>query len=350
MGGDEFAIILLDSDTKSAKNVAKILMDGIQEHRFIWEQKTYTVGVSVGIVAIQEGMLSTTQIISALDSACLSAKEAGRNRIYIYKLNDEDNSRRMEVIHKMATLNKALDEKRLQLRCQKIAPIHTIIPIKPHYEILLTVQDEEGTHLAPGDFILAAERYNRMQDVDRWVIHTIFHWLADNLDNLDKIEGITINLSGHSLNDESLIGFIFEELVDLDIPREKVCFEVTETTAVLNLEDAADFMTEMKSLGFKFALDDFGTGLSSYKYLKTLPVDYLKIDGSFVMNLDTDLNDYAMVKSINDMAHLMGKKTVAEYVENDMILERLREIGVDYAQGFGIERPLLLSNIFKDAA
>ena len=350
LGGDEFAVILSNSDTKSAKKTAHLLMEGIQEHRFIWEQKTYTVGVSVGIVEIHEGMSIAAQVISALDSACLSAKEAGRNRVYIYQLNDEDNSKRMEVIDKMAILNKALDEKRLQLRCQKIAPIHTIIPVKPHYEILLTVQDEEGTHLAPGDFIIAAERYNRMQDVDRWVIHTIFHWLAENQDKLDEIEGLTINLSGHSLNDESLIAFIFEELVDIDIPREKICFEVTETTAVLNLEDAADFMTEMKSLGFKFALDDFGTGLSSYKYLKSLPVDYLKIDGSFVINLDSDLNDYAMVKSINDMAHLMGKKTVAEYVENDMILDRLREIGVDYAQGFGIEKPLLLNNIFKDAA
>ncbi len=350
LGGDEFALILPEVNSTAARKVAKKLMDAIQEHRFIWEEKTYTVGVSIGIVAIHEGMENNAHVTNALDSACLSAKEAGRNRIYIYQRNDEDNAKRLEVIDKMAVLNKALDEKRLQLRCQKIAPIHTIIPIKPHYEVLLTVQDEQGVHLAPGDFITAAERYNRMQDVDRWVIHAIFQWLAENKHKLDDIEGFTINLSGHSLNDESLIGFIFDELVNTDIPREKICFEVTETTAVLNLADAADFISEMKNLGFKFALDDFGTGLSSYKYLKTLPVDYLKIDGSFVKHIDTDLNDYAMVKSINDMAHLMGKKTVAEYVENESILERLREIGVDYAQGFGIEKPMLLNNVCDRAA
>ena len=350
IGGDEFAIILNDCDEQEAKVIAKHHMARIQDHRFIWDEKTYTVGVSIGIVTINEGMEDSSQVIKALDSACISAKDAGRNRIYIYQPNDQDEAKRSKVIDKMAMLNKALDEERLQLRCQKIAPIHSDMPVKPHYEVLLSVNDEHGLQLAPTDFILAAERYNRMQDVDRWVINHTFKWISENQQKLDDIEGFTINLSGHSLNDEGLIGFIFEELVQTDIPRDKICFEITETTAVLNLSDAADFISEMKNLGFKFALDDFGTGLSSYKYLKALPVDYLKIDGSFIKNLDTDINDFAMVKSINDMAHLMGKKTVAEYVENDEILERLREIGVDYAQGYGIEKPMLLNNVCERAA
>jgi len=242
-------------------------------------------------------------------------------------------------------LKLALDENRIKLRCQKIASISSDDYSMPHYEVLLSVEDENGLQVPPSDFIFAAEQYNRMQAVDRWVISSVFDWMINNKSLLDSINGLAINLSGHSFNDESLLAFIWEKFVEMKVPREKVIFEVTETATIANLDRAADFIKEMKGVGCKFALDDFGSGLSSYAYLKHLPVDYVKIDGVFVKDLVTDESDYAMVKSIHEMAKFLGKRTIAEYVENNEILEKLKEIGIDYAQGWGIEKPVMLDDI-----
>ena len=344
IAGDEFLIILKDTDIQSAKNFASEIKDSVQEHRFNWDNKTYTVGASIGIVAVDEATENTATIINAADSARLSAKEAGRNKVHIYQPNDKEQAVRAEVIDNIARLNKALDEERLKLRCQKIMPASTDNK-KPHYEILLSIEDELGIHLAPGEFIQAAERYNRMQAVDRWVIHNVFTWAMGNSEQLAQIDCLTINLSGHSLNDETLMDFILDELLATNIARDKICFEVTETTAVTNLTDAMEVVAELKELGFKFALDDFGTGQSSYTYLKKIPVDYLKIDGAFVKGIAESSHDFAMVKSINEMAHLMGKQTIAEYVESAAIQEKLLEIGIDYLQGYHIEKPMPLDTL-----
>jgi len=349
-GGDEFAVLMENCYEAKGREIAQAMLTAIQDYRFIHDEKTYTVGASIGLVVIDEEWPDIETITHCVDSALISAKEGGRNRVHVYEPHDKEQREREEVMERVAQLNQALDEERLQLRCQKIDPIDASTGIKPHYEVLLSVEDENGLYVAPGDFIHAAERYNRMQAVDRWVIRQVFKWMADCKLQLNSLGGFTINLSGHSLNDESLLSYIFDQLIEFDVPRDKICFEITETTAVASLTAAADFIAEMKTLGFRFALDDFGSGLASYRYLKGLPVDYVKIDGSFVKDITDNISDFAMVKSINELAHMMGKKTVAEYVENKEILDKLADIGVDYAQGYYVEKPRLLSEIISQAA
>jgi EAL domain-containing protein (putative c-di-GMP-specific phosphodiesterase class I) len=242
-------------------------------------------------------------------------------------------------------VNQALDHGRLKLRCQKIAPIDPGKGFSPHYEVLLGVTDESGESLHIGNFISAAEKFNRMAQVDRWVVSTAISWIAEQKTHLAGLGGFAINLSGHTLGDEGFIAFVDELFQKTRVPSGYINFEVTETVAIANLERASRIIHALKDLGCTFALDDFGSGLSSYSYLKALPVDYLKIDGAFVKDMHADRNNYAVVKSINEIAHFMGKRTIAEYVENTEILRCLEEIGVDYAQGYGIEKPRLLDEL-----
>ena len=344
IAADEFILLLHGTDTHSAKNITAALKQNIQNHRFQWGNNTYTVSASFGIAAVDETSENINAVLNAADSAHLTAKESGQNKVHIYQPNDKEQAARVESINNIARLNSALDEERLKLRCQKISPVHRDNH-KPHYEILLSIEDELGIHLAPGDFIHAAERYNRMPAIDRWIIHNVFIWAMENEAQLEQLDCLTINLSGYSLNDDGLMDYILDELLETGIPRGKICFEITETTAITNLTDAVELITELKELGFKFALDDFGSGLSSYAYLKKNPIDYLKIDGSFIRNIAHSDEDLAMVKSINEMAHTMGKQTIAECVENEVIQQKLNEIGVDYLQGYNIEKPMPLENL-----
>jgi EAL domain-containing protein (putative c-di-GMP-specific phosphodiesterase class I) len=216
-----------------------------------------------------------------------------------------------------------------------------------HFELLIRMEDEEGNLIPPGAFIPAAERYNLMVLLDRWVVQTAFTWFSSNKRLLDSLGLCTINISGQTLSDPHFVEFMFGLFNESDIPADKICFEITETAAISNLKNAMYLIRELKGKGCVFALDDFGSGLSSFAYLKNLPVDYLKIDGAFVKDMVDDPIDYAMVKSINDVGHVMGKRIIAEFVENDLILEKLREIGVDYAQGYGISRPEKLSTLLE---
>ena len=345
VNGDEFCILMPNCSENEGYQIADNQHVAIQNHRFSWNDVPYVVGASIGLALLSETTEDATCAMKMAQSACSSAKEGGRNRIQIYRSNDSDLVKRDDLMEWVIKLNQALDEDRLQLRCQEISPINKSEGRLPHYEILLCIEDENGLQIPPGDFIQAAEQYSRMQAVDRWVIAKVFEWMADNRSMLENFGGCAINLSGHSLNDEGLMQFIFEKMVSLDIPRNKLCFEVTETATISHLGDAADFIREMRNIGCKFSLDDFGSGLSSYAYLKNLPVDYIKIDGIFVKDLVDDASDYAMVKSINEMAKFLGKETIAEYVENNEILEKLKEIGVDYAQGYGIRKPILLKEL-----
>jgi len=214
-----------------------------------------------------------------------------------------------------------------------------------HYEILLTMRDELGETMPPTDFIIAAETYNRMTVIDRWVIERVLNWMSINREQLDHFGGFSINVSGHSVNDETFPDFVLEQFSASQAPTGKVCFEITETAAIANLDNAVDFMNRMKIIGCQFSLDDFGTGLSSYSYLRNLPVDYVKIDGVFVKDIANNPGDYAVVRSINEIGHYMGKKTIAEQVEDTEVLSRLQEIGVDYAQGWEIEKPQPLDQL-----
>lgn len=347
LNADEFGVLLEDCDLGNAQQLISLRLSELSTMTFSWDDHNYKLTASAGLVDITYTSESDANILRAAEDACAKAKSGGGNRIQIYQPNADELTRRDNVMVWVAKLNQALEQERLTLRCQKIRAINPGRATEelPNYEILLGMRDDGGEDLPPSEFVQAAERYNRMLAVDRWVVDSALHWLKDNPEKLDKIGMVSINLSGHSLSDAQMMSYLFDRLLEYRVPADKICFEVTETTAISNLPDAVDFMHELKKAGCRFTLDDFGAGHATYNYLKHLPIDFVKIDGSFVRGIATDENDYAMVRSINDLAHYMGIQTIAEYVEDDAILARLAEIGVDYAQGYGIERPRWLDSL-----
>lgn len=345
LGGDEFAILARSESEEPGKRVIDRILLAIDALRFAWEGKTFPIAASAGVVFIEAGVTTGADLMKAAEAACYAAKEGGRNRVHVFRAGDAQLTRRDDIIKWVSRLNQAIENDRLQLRCQRIEPVVPNSGLLPHYEILIAIEDENGEFIPPSSFMQAAESYNRMHAVDHWVIQNTLQWMHNNPQRMANISGFSINLSGQSMNDEKLTRYILQQVLDSDVAREKVTFEVTETAAIANLADAADFIREMQAIGCKFSLDDFGSGLSSYSYLKNLPVDFVKIDGAFVRDMHRNAADYMMVRSINEMAHFMGKQTIAEYVENDEILAKLREIGVDFAQGYGIERPKPLDSL-----
>lgn len=346
LGGDEFGLLLTNVSTVDARKRSEEVLSAIRAQKFVWQGRAYSLSASVGLVFMDSSTDSVDSVMQYADEACYAAKDAGRNRVKEYELGDARMLRRRGVMEWVAELDKALAEDRLILNCQRIASI--LSPerrTEGHYEILLTMRDELGEVMPPADFILAAETYNRMTVIDRWVISSVLTWLADHRSRLDYFGGFSINVSGHSVNDETFPDFVLEQFSRTQAPTSKVCFEITETAAIANLDNAVEFMNRMKIIGCRFSLDDFGTGLSSYSYLRNLPVDYVKIDGVFVKDIMTVPGDQAVVRSINEIGHYMGKKTIAEYVESEGILAALKDIGVDYAQGYCIEKPLELSRL-----
>lgn len=347
LNADEFALLLEDCDLGRAQQLVSLRLNELSAMKFTWESQTYKLTASAGLVDITFTSDSGARVLRAAEEACSQAKTDGGNRIQVYQPNDQEMTRRDNVMVWVAKLNQALEEERLTLRCQKIRAIDPARHQQelPHYEILLGMQAEGGEDLPASEFVQAAERYNRMLAVDRWVVDSAFHWLKDNPEKLAGIGMFSINLSGHSLADSQMMSYVFDRLLEYRLPTNKICFEITETTAISNMADAIDLMHELKKIGCRFALDDFGAGHATYNYLKRLPLDYVKIDGAFVRDIVADENDYVMVRSINDLAHYMGIQTIAEYVEDDAILARLAEIGVDYAQGYGIEKPRWLDSL-----
>jgi len=344
LGGDEFGLHIENLSAEDIRRVGEELLELMRNERFNWEDRVHSLSASLGLVFVDETS-DVQEMLVCAEEACYTAKESGRNRLQEFELGDTKMKERQGVMEWVTELDKALDDERLVLNCQKIVPISAHSQVQPHYEILLTMIDEQGDMMPPAEFILAAETYNRMVQVDRWVIKNVFEWVSQHRDELDDISGFAINISGHSMNEEAFADFVLEQFTETQTPTAKVCFEVTETAAISNLDNAIDFMNRMKIIGCRFSLDDFGTGLSSYSYLRNLPVDYVKIDGVFVRDLVDSPGDYAVVRSINEIGHYMGKKTIAEFVENDEILAQLREIGVDYAQGYGIHKPEPLSGL-----
>lgn len=344
LGGDEFAVLLEHCPLEQAMRVASDLLDAVHALRFSWEGKRFNVGVTIGLVPINENSGNVSDVLSAADAACYAAKDAGRNRIHVYHPDDSELSKRRSEMQWVSEINRALEENRLCLARQPIMPLSKTASsgAGKHYELLIRMKDENGDIIFPGAFLPAAERYNLSIRLDRWVVSTAFAWLQDNPQELEALDLCAINLSGHSLSDPEFLNFLLEKLQAERIAAEKFCFEVTETAAIANLGNAIHFMTSLKSIGCSFALDDFGTGLSSFNYLKNLPVDYLKIDGSFIRDITHDPIDRAMVQSINEIGHVMGKETIAEFVESEESLQLLREIGVDHAQGYHVGRPELL--------
>ena len=344
VAGNEFAVIVPQRNIQDGHNIAEKLRAIIQKHVFTWQQHNLQFTISIGLVAINKYTENVAQTLRNAVSASQTAKSKGGNRVYEFRQDAELHTRRENLLSWIEQLDTVLNSDRLVLRGQLISSLnakenHT------HYEILLAIKDTDGKLNPPAEFIEAAECYNRMQRIDRWVIENTFKWLNRLSSKNMPIPSVSINLSGNSLNDDQFMDFILEQFAQYKVHTGKVCFEVTETATINNLAETADFIREIKKIGCTFALDDFGSGNASYQYLRHLPVDYLKIDGMFVKEIDKSAHDYALVKSMNEIAHLMGKKTIAEYVESEAIIQQLKKIGVDYVQGYAIGKPTLLEQL-----
>ncbi len=340
MGGDEFALLMEHCSLEQAVRAAHGLLQAIGQFQFPWEDQSYNVGASIGVVAISSSSEKSADLLKRADAACYAAKDAGRNRVHVYRENDAAVARRSGEMYWVSRIQAALNENRFRLFSQPIIALKPSEDSEARCEILIRLMGEHGEMIAPGAFLPAAERYGLSGKIDRWVIRSALYWLAGCPRGEQPF--CSINLSGFSLGDERYLDFILKMFEKTGVSYAKVCFEITETAAISNLSDATGFIERLKSLGCRFSLDDFGSGLSSFAYLKNLPVDYLKIDGMFVRDINDDPIDLAMVKSINEIGHVMGKKTIAEFVENKMILNKIKELGIDYAQGFEVGRPGLL--------
>ncbi|MCU7959067.1 MAG: EAL domain-containing protein [gamma proteobacterium symbiont of Bathyaustriella thionipta] len=336
LGGDEFALLFEHCDLQHARQVVQQIIDAIREFRFVWEDSTFSIGCSFGIVPFTPYSGTLTSLLSEADAACYMAKDAGGNRMQIYRPDDDEMLQRHGEMRWVTRVTHALSHERLQLYGQPIKAIGAPFADVKYIEVLLRMRDEKDQVVSPSSFLPAAERYNLAPTLDRWVVEKSLQILAD----VDKSKlGISINLSGRSLGSQGFLQFVLDCLEKVVMEPDCLVFELTETAAISNLSEARIFMTELKKRGCRFALDDFGSGLSSFGYLKNLPVDILKIDGVFVRDIVDDEIDYAMVKSINDVGHVMGMKTVAEFVESEAILDALSEIGVDFVQGYAIAKP-----------
>lgn len=343
MAGNEFAL-LLHCDKEAAASLAEIVRAGIAGEPYVWADGSVDLTASVGLIEVNKYADSAINVLRDAIYASESAKKSGRNRVFALDSDVEVLARRDKLLNWVNKLNVVMDSGMLLLRAQPIVRVDDALQVK-HYEILLGLRGENSSVQPPSEFIEAAECYNRMQRVDRWVLEHAFRWLGQAVLHSDIAPTLSVNLSANSLNDSSFLDFLIEQFGIHGVAPQSICFEVTETATIDNLVNAADFIRQAKKIGCTFALDDFGTGHSSYEYLRQLPVDYLKIDGMFIVNIDKNKNDLLMVKSINEIAHAMGIKTIAEFVERSEILDTLREIGVDYAQGYSVGMPILLEQV-----
>jgi diguanylate cyclase (GGDEF)-like protein len=340
IGGDEFAMIITARTVETSLVIADRVKLAVAAYRFNWQGKIFTISSSIGILHLSTLKANKQTVLSCVDSACYAAKEAGRNRNHLYLPEDHNLSARFGEMESLVALRKAIDENRLFIEYQLIK--HIKGTELSGFEALVRMKDTEGKTIYPNNFMPAAERYNATWDVDRWVIkNTIAEF--KNLKQRFEIGFCSINLTADALNHDQLLTTIENSLIENNISGSFFCFEITETSAIANIELARKTIMGIRQLGSRVSLDDFGTGMSSYSYLKELPVDYIKIDGVFVKNIESDVIDHAFVKSITDIANAMEISTVAEWVENENIVGTLKNIGVDYAQGFGISKPMSYS-------
>jgi diguanylate cyclase (GGDEF)-like protein/PAS domain S-box-containing protein len=339
LGGDEFGILLERCTEERAMEVGEAIRCAIEGFRFNWQDAFTSVRCSIGVVLVSGESQSAASIMSYADVACYSAKDMGRNKVHLYQ--DRDASLRHEEMKWVSRITSAVEDKRLELFYQPIIGIgRKKSDSRGHYELLLRMRDENGALVSPDQFIPAAERYNLMSTLDRWVIHEALTHLADrNPESKEAKFTLAINLSGTSLSEDRFLDYVIDELGKCKLPKGAICFEITETAAISNLSRVVHFMQTLKQLGCKFSLDDFGSGLSSFTYLKNLPVDYLKIDGQFIRNVAEDRVDESMVRAINDVGRAMGIETIAERVESRAVLDKLSALGIEYAQGYFIARP-----------
>jgi len=342
IGGDEFGILFNGCSIASARRLAEKIRRQVEDFRFAWDDKSFRVGASLGLVPVTAESGTISDVLSAADSACYVAKENGRNRIHIYRNTDAAMIEQRGRVQWVQRIQDMLEQDRFRLYFQAIAPIGDIASERNrlHGEVLVRMIDDDGGLIGPDAFIPAAERYSLMGAIDRWVVENTLKTLGQDIDHVqNRISTCSINLSGQSLSDDRFMSSLAKMIDDMDIPPELLCFEITETAVISNLSNATRLIDNLRAMGCQFALDDFGVGLSSFGYLKSLSVDYLKLDGCFIKNMTRDTTDYAMVHAINYVGQTLRIKTIAEFVENKETLEALRDIGVDYAQGYGIAKP-----------
>ncbi len=350
LDGDEFGLLLRDKSVAEANIVIAQLFKLVRDYRFLYEGRTFNIGVSVGIVMIDGSFATTSDVMHAADAACVAAKNAGRNQSFLYNHGDTANLQRHNAVHAISGIVDTINDDSFVLYCQPIVPLSLDMPDQQHYEVLIRQVGAKGEITLPKTFISSAEHYNLMPNVDRWVIKHTFSACRKLLDaRSNKLNYLlSINLSGKSLSDSHFLNYIQEQFAIYAIPPKAICFEITETAAIVSHMQTIHLITTLKKLGCKFALDDFGSGMSSFTYLKKFAVDYLKIDGSFVKEMHLNAVDYATVQSIHSVAQALNMKTVAEYVENDAILHQLRTIGVAYGQGNRLGKPIELKHLIEN--
>ena len=346
LGGDEFGVILDQCAQQNAVEIAQKILTAIQKFYFVWEARSFTIGVSIGMLSFNSQEDTLTSVLKAADAACYSAKNLGRNQIYVMENKEQELAEKSQEMNWLTAINQALELDRFVLYSQKIQPLQTDFSQSEHYEVLLRMEGKNGQLIPPMAFIPIAERYQLMNQIDRWVIRTLFATQAQHYRQRGRIAPqdstaslYAINLSGESLNDTNFVQFIQEQLEYHQIPPHFICFEITETIAIANLLQAKLIITQLQELGCRFALDDFGSGMSSFGYLKSLPVDFLKIDGIFTRELLQDPVNSLIVQSFHQVAQAIRIATIAEYVDSEEKLIQLKSLGIDYAQGYWIAEP-----------
>ena len=338
LGGYEFGVLLENCSLTVAENIADKIIKTIKTFQFTWKDRTFTLGASIGLVVINEQQHDPAEIMSAADIACYTAKDSGRNRVHVYHPDNAEMARLQVEMEWVSRLQAAIAEDRFQLYKQCIQPLTEKHKNLRCCEFLLRLVGDDGKIIMPDSFIPAAERYNLMPDIDRWVIDRVLSYMAEKNEKKDVLS--FVNLSANTIDDITLTAFIQEKLEQYQVPAHCLCFEITETAAISNQGAAIQFIQEIRHLGCLFALDDFGTGMSSFSYLRSLPVDFIKIDGEFVRNMGKDKMSKAIVEAINSIGHVAGLETIGEHTESEEIIQNLKELGVDFAQGYAIQKPV----------
>ncbi|MDX1552504.1 MAG: DUF1631 family protein [Marinobacter sp.] len=341
LSGNEFAVML---PAENALEASRGIVAAIEAMEFRFDSGSYHLSASAGLAREMPALANAERWLKAAEEAMKAAKKRGHGKVMEYSLDAHGHARQEQIAAKVANLGD-LNEERMLLRCQKIIPLHPHTTMAPQYEILISMYDDTGNLITGKDFVRMAERYDRMQAVDRWVVGQMLDWLREKAPDPEHLGGICINLSGHSLNDQLLMEFIYDKLSQKDAPIERIWFEITEASAINDIQGISEFIEEMKELGCRFCLGDFGSGPTSFQFMRSLPVDFIKLDSAFTSQLDTSETDRAMVKSMVDMAHYMKREVIASQVETRAVLDMLTSLGVDYAQGFIIEKPRLLTSL-----
>jgi diguanylate cyclase (GGDEF)-like protein len=348
LGGDEFALLLLNCTHEQAESVAGKLRKAVETHSFLWDRQLLNVGASIGVVSFRPGAYRMPDLLIAADTACYIAKKNGRNRIHMFRSDDIKLNLQRSELRWDTRIIKALDKGQFELLSQPIVPCAGRQDISQFHEIFLVMHDEEGNSIPPRKFIPPAGQYGLMMEIDKWVIRKLFAELDGYMANDNReLPVYAINLSAQSIADDNFLHFLVDMLDSTNIPKENICFEITESAAVANLIKATRFISILRGMGVRFSLDDFGTGLSSFNYLRNLNVEYVKIDSSFVRSMNTNGVDYKVVSAINRLAQAMGMITIAEAVENEAAWKMLSDIGVDLAQGYFIGRPVPLRDSLR---